>query len=297
MGDRILVFIPCYNCAPQISRVLSQFQSVVPGLFTDLLIVDNGSRDATVEAALAALPPLTQCSATIVRNKENYNLGGSHKAAFRYAAANGHTHVAVLHGDDQAHIQDLVPVLERGDHLRNDACLGSRFMGGSRLEGYSPLRILGNRVFNALFTAAAGRPVSDLGSGLNIFSRPVFASSSLIGYPDDLLFNIHLLLGLISEDRKIMFFPISWREQDQVSNVRMASQAAKTLKIAVEFVIARKSFLTRDHRQKQRQSYEFDVLAIHNPLRTVGGRASDIGAYGAGTHPDGVSPLAGAKRI
>ena len=52
--DRILVFIPAYNCAPQIGRVLAQFDAVPAGRFAEILVLDNGSKDGTQQAALAA---------------------------------------------------------------------------------------------------------------------------------------------------------------------------------------------------------------------------------------------------
>ncbi len=263
--DRILVFIPAYNCAPQIGRVLKQFDAAPARQFAEVLVLDNGSRDGTAEAALAAAQGVRACPVTVARNRANYNLGGSHKSAFAYAAAQGCTHVVVLHGDDQGHIVDLLPVLERGDHRRFDACLGARFMRGSRLTGYSRFRVFGNRVFNGLFTAASLRGISDLGSGLNIFARSVFADPGLSRYADDLRFNVYLLLGMIDRGVTFRFFPISWREDDQVSNVKIVSQSLKTLQILGEYALRRSNFRTGEHRAVPHDRYEFDVVGRHDP--------------------------------
>lgn len=196
--DRILVFIPAFNCAPQIVRVLAQLAKLPPGMVQAALVLDNGSTDGTRDAAMRAAASVTQCPVTVGRNHANYSLGGSHKAAFTHAAAHGFTHVVVLHGDDQGDLADLLPVLARGDHHRHDACLGARFMRGSRLLGYSRFRIIGNRVFNGLFSLFSRRRVADLGSGLNVFARSVFTDPALARYADDLRFNVYLLLGLFS---------------------------------------------------------------------------------------------------
>ena len=263
--DRILVFIPAYNCAPQIGRVLAQFEAAPAGRFAEILVLDNGSKDGTAEAAVAAAGAVRACTVTVARNRANYNLGGSHKSAFAYAEAQGCTHVVVLHGDDQGHIVDLLPVLERGDHRRFDACLGARFMRGSQLTGYSRFRVFGNRVFNGLFTAASLRGVSDLGSGLNIFARSVFANPSLARYADDLRFNVYLLLGMIDRGVSFRFFPISWREDDQVSNVKIVSQSLKTLQILAEYAFRRSSFRAGEHRAVPHDSYGFDIVGRHVP--------------------------------
>jgi len=263
MTDRILVFIPCYNCERQIGRVLRQFEGVPPGTFHEILVVDNRSRDGTASVAAAALSSVGPIPARVVRNSENYGLGGSHKAAFAYAARQGHTHVVVLHGDDQGSIDDVLPIVLDGDHHRFDACLGARFMRGSRLIGYSTLRRLGNRVFNVLFSGAVGRRVFDLGSGLNIFGPAVFGSHSILKYPDDLRFNVLLLLGMYDRDLRVSYFPISWREDDQVSNVRMLSQALRTAAAAGDYVFRRRHLRSGEHRDTPRESYTFEVIAEH----------------------------------
>jgi glycosyltransferase involved in cell wall biosynthesis len=262
MTERLLVFIPCYNCEKQIGRVLRQFTPQLAARFDEILVLDNGSRDGTLEAASNAIRELPAgMRAKVAKNRDNYNLGGSHKAAFAYAAAQGHSHVVVLHGDDQGSIADLLPVLDAGMHRRYDACLGARFMKGSRLLGYSALRIVGNVVFNQLFSLAAMTRVLDMGSGLNIFGPKVIADPKHRRHSDDLRFNVYLLLTMIDDGLALRFFPISWREDDQVSNVKMVSQAFKTLDILKEYLFNRRRFRNADHRDQPRDAYLFDVVA------------------------------------
>jgi len=266
VNDKILVFIPAYNCAPQIVRVLRKMNNVPRGTLAEVLVLDNQSRDGTSEAAAAVLPEITTVAIKIARNRANYGLGGSHKAAFAYAAANGFTHVVVLHGDDQGDIQDLLPLLQAGTHRTLDACLGSRFMRGSVTPGYSTFRTLGNHVFNLLFSAAARKRVTDLGSGLNLFGKNVFEDPGILKFSDDLRFNCYLLLGLADKKRRFTFFPISWREEDQVSNVKIVSQSFKTLAIVREYVLHRKFFRSGEHRTVKHDSYVFDVVAASDDV-------------------------------
>ena len=263
--DRILVFIPAYNCAPQIGRVLNRFTAVPAGLFAEILVVDNRSTDRTADAALQASADLPQLPITVVRNHSNYGLGGSHKAAFRYAADNGFTHVIVLHGDDQGRIADVLPVLAQGLHRRMDCCLGSRFSRRSRLQGYALTRRLGNYVFNALFTLVSGRLVTDLGSGLNIFNRRAFTDPAITFYSDDLRFNCYFLLGLVASRKSFLYFPIHWSEEDQVSNVKIVSQSLNTLRILMQYLFSRGQFRTSDHRATAHPAYTFDILSERLP--------------------------------
>jgi hypothetical protein len=84
--------------------------------------------------------------------------------------------------------------------------------------------------------------------------------------PDDLYFNPYLLAAMVDRGLRIRFFPISWREDDQVSNVHMASQALRTLNAAREFVTNRAALRAGEHRKVVRAEYTFDVLAHVEPV-------------------------------
>ena len=264
-GDRILLFIPAYNCAPQIGRVLAKVNQVAAGIFHEALVVDNRSTDGTADAALKAATLVRSVPVKVVRNQQNYGLGGSHKAAFAYAVERGFTHVVVLHGDDQGDIENVLPILASGKHRKYGCCLGSRFARGSQLQGYALTRRLGNYIFNAFFSLVSRRLVTDLGSGLNVFSRRVFADPALLHSSDDLRFNCYLLLGLVDAGRSFCYFPITWSEEDQVSNVKIVSQSLNTLKILLQYMFARAKFRSADHRAIAHAKYCFDVVGSNVP--------------------------------
>jgi glycosyltransferase involved in cell wall biosynthesis len=257
---RIVVFIPMYNCAKQIGRVIAQFDAATQGLFDEIVVIDNRSKDDGVTRATEALASLKGVRTRLLENRENYGLGGSHKVAFEYALANGFDHVVVLHGDDQGSIQDLVPLLRHGEHLNHDALLGARFAPGSRLHGYSLPRIVGNYVFNTLYSIAAARRLYDLGSGLNLYATAKLSGREWKRFRNDLTFNYYLTLLMGATGWRIRFFPISWREDDQISNVKMFSQATRVLRIVLSFVAGRARFFAQDHSPNPGQVYAADTL-------------------------------------
>lgn len=265
MSYKILVFIPCYNCAPQIGRVLRQFDSKTGAYFSEILVLDNGSQDGTVEAAAEAAPDAMVPSVVIGKNKDNYNLGGSHKCAFAYAVEHDFSHVVVLHGDDQGDIHDILPILKNGLSEKCDAYLGSRFAQGSSLQGYSQFRIVSNHLMNFVFSLASGRRVLDLGSGLNLFGLKILEDPALERFADDLRFNNFLLLRLIDSGRRIKFFPISWREDDQTTNVKLVSQTMETFAVVINYIFQRERFRRHDYRKTKRDCYEFDTMHIIIP--------------------------------
>lgn len=259
---RILLFIPAYRCAAQIVRVIDQFDEGVAAWIDTVLLVDNRSPDDTLASATArarakhGLPRLVA-----LRNVENYGLGGSHKVAYEYAERHGFDFLVVLHGDDQADIHDLIPLLSAGRHLEKDCLLGARFAPGSRLQGYSRFRTIGNRAFNWLFSRVAGKEILDLGSGLNMYRVSALRGVLRDTFPDDLTFNYVFLLGLIEADRSIDFFPISWREEDQRSNVKLVRQAIRVLWILLSYAVGRRRFLDREMRTHSPPAYQAEVVA------------------------------------
>lgn len=248
---KIMLFIPMYNCEKQITRVLSQVDDEIISFVSEIVIINNRSTDNGEKAIIDYLKKSKiKTNVTLLRNDENYNLGGSHKVAFSYALKHNYDYLIVLHGDDQGNIKDLLPYLKNEDYKNYDCLLGSRFMSKSKLLGYSKFRSIGNRVYNCIFSIALGKNIKDLGSGLNMYNTNILKDEFYIKYPDKLTFNCYMLLASKSYKHKIKFFPITWREDDQVSNVKMVSQAFITLKLVFCYFFKRKKFLEAEHRDK-----------------------------------------------
>ena len=196
--ERVLCFIPMYNCEKQIGRVLARFPADAGRFIHEVLIVDNRSKDASVDRAKEALSKLhaaTGIACALTINNVNVNLGGSHKIAFNHALDHGFDFVLVLHGDDQADINDILPRLARSEHHSVDQLLGSRFMPGSRREGYSWFRTFGNHVFNLFFSLCARRRLHDLGSGLNCYKTSYLRDRFYLKFPNTLTFNNSMVLA------------------------------------------------------------------------------------------------------
>ncbi|MCR5107567.1 MAG: glycosyltransferase family 2 protein [Lachnospiraceae bacterium] len=259
MKNKILLFIPAYNCEKQIIRVLGQLDERILRYISHVIVVNNRSTDDTENVVRDFMKKHPEVPVSLLRNKENYGLGGSHKVAFRYAVDNGYDHVIVLHGDDQGMIQDFEPVLRTGYYKKHDCILGARFMRGSKLKGYSAFRTFGNYVFNFLFAFVVKKKIYDLGSGLNIYSVEMLKDEFYMGFPDNLMFNYAMILASEYYGHDIAFYPVSWREDDQVSNVKMADQALKVLKMLFSYFID-PSMILDDHRERAVDKYEADVI-------------------------------------
>ncbi len=261
-NEKLLVFIPAYNCEKQVPRVLEQLLDprVAPWV-GECIVVNNRATDGTEAAVQRWMATHPEAPVTLLRNDENYGLGGSHKVAFRYAAAHGYGHLVVLHGDDQGDIRDLLPLLQSGEYRQYDCCLGSRFMKGSRIQGYSALRVMGNHGFNWLFSLVAGKKITDLGSGLNLYAVEPLRNEYYKKFPDTLYFNDCMILALCHLKQRVLFFPISWREEDQVSNNKLTSFGLSLLGLCRQFLAGRDAFVQKEWRAKIIEDYSSTVVA------------------------------------
>jgi dolichol-phosphate mannosyltransferase len=227
--------VPAFNCEKQISRLIDELGSTpllaqLRSQIFQIRIFDNQSSDQTVAAANLAIQRTKLSDWMVVtENSQNLGLGGTQKQAFTWALDMGFSHLIVFHGDNQGSIQDIPAVLEV---LSGGAkiALGSRFMNGSRRFGYSKTRVVGNRILNLFFSLCTGIKILDLGSGLNGFSLDAFSNRRYLSFSNAFNFNVDLLLDFIGRKIPLIFVPIQWREEDQVSNARNFRVAFSMLK-------------------------------------------------------------------
>ena len=96
MKNKILLFIPMYNCEKQITRVLGQLTGEVCDYLDEVIIINNRSTDNGEEAVCNYLRENElSVKISLFRNDANYGLGGSHKVAFKYAVENNFDYVLI----------------------------------------------------------------------------------------------------------------------------------------------------------------------------------------------------------
>ena len=260
MTRRILVAIPAYNCRNQIGRVLGQFTPEIAPLFSEVVVIDNRSKDDTAEVALAEAAKSTLLPIRVLRNVDNYGLGGTHKVAFARCLELGYDGVVILHGDDQGRIADFADLHAEIDRTKASCILGARFARGSEITGYPAVRMWGNHIFNGIYSAVVGRRVTDMGSGLNYYDRSLIEKGLHLRMPDDLTFNNCMLLATYAAKLPVAFTAISWREEDQISNAKLVTQSRKLLDYLALYMRERSKFLTEDFRQVKRDAYPSEIL-------------------------------------
>ena len=240
-GPKIYLAIFMYNCEKQIPRVISELNPQLLARFKKILVIDNQSQDNSYLAAQSAIAATIKDHPEkfqLIQNPVNVGLGGSHKVAFKLAFHEGADYLAILHGDHQARAQEL-PMLLDAAVLYPDAkaILGSRFMRKSKRVGYSTLRTVGNFGINLIYSALTLHITKDLGSGINVFK--VVPADQLEDCSNGFTFNMDLLLKYYSNNDQVLFYPISWFEQDQISNAKTFKVGWTALKTVIKWRLSR----------------------------------------------------------
>jgi glycosyltransferase involved in cell wall biosynthesis len=162
---RVSVVIPTLNEAANIGHVLG----TLPEDVHEVLLVDGGSRDGTVEAALAIRPD--------IRVVPQPGQGKGDAMAAGFAECTGEV-VVMLDADGSAdgrEIPRFVDALVAGA----DLVKGSRFLRGGGSSDLTPLRRAGNRMFCGLVNLLYGTRYSDLCYGYNAAWVPQLRSLQL----------------------------------------------------------------------------------------------------------------------
>ena len=248
--NKILLFIPCFNCEKQIHRVLDSLNSEIFKLVNEIILIDNRSNDNTLNVIKKfIINHQNKNSFKLFLNDKNYSFGGSHKVAINYAKEKNFSHILVLHGDDQADINDIKKI-NIEDLNKFDCIMGSRFLKDSDAKTYSFIKKIGNIIFNLLFSLFSKNKIHDLGSGLYIIKTLVFNDKKYLNFPDNLTFNYYLTLYMAKNNYTLKYFPISWKEEDQVSNVKIIKQTSELLKILLLFIFNSKKLFERENIRK-----------------------------------------------
>lgn len=176
-GGATLVIVPAFNEAENVGRVVEEVLAGAEPV--QLLVVDDGSDDATAEVAAAA-------GARVLRLPFNCGIGASVQAGLRVGIEEGCAHLVRIDGDgqhDPAVLPALLAPLREG---RADFVIGSRYVVGEGFQSTSARRV-GIRWFSALLELTCRLRVSDPTSGCwaaNERAATLLAGESSSDYPE-----------------------------------------------------------------------------------------------------------------
>jgi len=124
---KTLIAIPAFNEEASIGAVLKDLRDHHP--LEHVVVIDDGSRDATSQIALAA-------GVRVIRHPINLGVGAAMGTAFRYAARHNYQALVQVDADGQHRPEFLSLLLDQVGSA--DIVIGSRFANGANSPAPGP---------------------------------------------------------------------------------------------------------------------------------------------------------------
>lgn len=212
-GKRVAVVMPAYNAAKTLLRT---WLEIPHDWVDDIILVDDGSRDGTVELAR------TLEGLHVVVHEKNRGYGGNQKTCYEVALARGADICVMIHPDHQYDASVIPQLVEPIAAERVDAMFGSRMLGGRPLEGGMPKwKYLANVFLTAVENATFYLYLTEYHSGLRAYSRHYLESVNMNAFSDDFIFDTQIIAAGIWKNMRIREVPIVTRYFDDASQINL----------------------------------------------------------------------------
>jgi polyisoprenyl-phosphate glycosyltransferase len=218
----ISVVIPAKDEEEMVAETILQVQRALEGVDHEIIVVDDGSLDATAGRAMAA-------GARVISHPHNLGYGGALKTGIRAARYD----TIVITDADGTYPNDQIPILLKEYEKGFDMVVGARtgqYYRESILK--SPLRL----VLKLLVEYTTGLKVPDVNSGLRVFSR-----QKTLPYFNHLCntfsFTTSLTLAYMMNSLFVSYVPIPYHVRTGKTKVHLWSDTLRTLQYIVEAIV------------------------------------------------------------
>ncbi|HET7443804.1 MAG TPA: glycosyltransferase family 2 protein [Solirubrobacterales bacterium] len=154
--DKIAILVPAYNESDNIGVVLDQMPAEVCGVRTEILVVDDGSRDGTGDVA-------AEHGALVARHVTNRGGGAALRTGYRLMVESGAMIVVTLDADGQHRPDEMERLVKPVLDGEVDVAHGSRVLGHADRNHFA--RELGIVFFNRLVSFITRTHVTDCSNG------------------------------------------------------------------------------------------------------------------------------------
>ncbi len=195
---KLVIQIPCYNEEVTLPQTVRDLPQSIEGIDEiEILVVDDGSTDRTVEVARELGVH------HIVRLGRNHGLAYAFQAGLEGALQAGADIIVNTDGDNQYRGSDIAllvrPILEG----RADIVVGDR--GVAVLQHFSPLKRLLQRLGSWVVQRAAGIPIPDATSGFRAFTREAAMRLTVLS---DYTYTLETLIQAGARRMAVIYVPV-----------------------------------------------------------------------------------------
>jgi len=232
---RTVVLIPTYQEAPNITTVITRVRASSPS--SSILVIDDGSPDGTADLAEALGRETGQVE--VLRRQTKAGLGRAYLAGYAWAIDHGFDVVVDMDADgshDPATVPALIEAVEDGA----DLAMGSRWIPGGAIPGWSMHRRMLSRWGNRYAAGVLGFDVRDSTGGFRAYRVSTLRQLELEtvranGYG----FQIEMAYRVAQRGGRIVELPIVFRD-------RVAGTSKMSGSIVVEALVLVTAWAFRD---------------------------------------------------
>jgi glycosyltransferase involved in cell wall biosynthesis len=168
--SRIAIVIPAWGEAENLSKLLPRVPTDIGGVPAAVLVVDDGSKDDTPDAALRG-------GAVLARLPENRGGGAALRAGYALMVGAGAGVVVTMDADGQHRPEDLASLVEPVLSGRVQLVQGSRVLGSAESGPFA--RELGVAFFNRLVRILTGVRVTDCSNSFRAMQTEILPKLDL----------------------------------------------------------------------------------------------------------------------
>ena len=229
----LVIVIAAYNEADNIGAVLDEVPQQIADVPVSLLVIDDGSTDATTKVA-------ERHGALVCTLAANRGHGVALRLGYRIAREGGAQYIGTLDGDgqwDPADLPAMVALMESGDA---DFVIGSRQLG--QTENTDAFRNLGVKFFAKVISGLTRTHITDTSSGLRLMRADL---TGTVTQTQPQYQTSELLIGALLQGYRVAEVPTVMRQ-------RMSGESRKGRNFAYGLRYAR--VITQTYLRERRNS-------------------------------------------
>lgn len=218
----ISVVIPALNEEKSIGNVISEIPEEIDGRKTEIIVIDDGSSDNTVEIA-------KKTRAKVFSHKITRGYGAALSEGFKKSKGDI---IGFLDADGTYHPKDLSKLYNKLKTENLDLVVGSRLL--SKKSEMPPIRRIGNKFFAFMVSRLTKAKVSDPASGMRIFRKEILTEIHPLS--DELNFTPEMTTKAVQIGLKYGEVPIEYRERSGESKLNIFKDGYRFFTIIVRTV-------------------------------------------------------------
>lgn len=232
---KVVVVMPAYNAEKTLKKT---YDDLPKKLTDDIILVDDGSHDRTVEKA-------RKLGIKTIVHPQNRGYGANQKTCYTMALNEGADIIVMIHPDyqyDSKLTGELIRPIIDG---RLDVMLGSRIRTRREaLDGGMPVyKYLSNRFLTILENIVLGQNLSEYHTGFRAFNKKVLKKLPFHKFSDDFVFDQEILISAITAGYRIGEIPVPVRYFPDASSInfkRSVKYGIETLWVLLRYVMIRR---------------------------------------------------------